>query len=253
MQSRVSRERLYTVSIIRKMFAVASFEQGIEFRTLNIDDRLLLRRDSPAPSAFNVCTCSVSERCPDSSWSGGHIFCKNGNNCTKDSIVWSVPGLKRSCSAGEINMLSDLRCFFNQTCLDMLLSMYNVDMPNRPSLPAATRAIVALNISHLSSFSSEEQMDPMFNKLFVEKWELKPDFIGYYSICAPLVCTYTINRKMDIVYIFTAVIGLLGGMTVILRLLVPVTVRLAHSIIFRWKTSVSNIDDQESENHPGKN
>jgi hypothetical protein len=251
-QSYLRQERLYATSINRRMFSAASVEQGIDFQAFYSNDDLILRRYSPAPSAFNVCTCSVSQNCPDPSWSGGHIFCKNGNNCTKGTIVWSVPGLTTSCNARETILFSDLRCFFDQACFNMLLSMFNVDMPNRLPLPESTLSMTALNSSNLFSFQPDGKLDQAFNKLFVDKWELLPDFIGYYRICAPLACTYTIDRKLDIIYIVTTIIGLLGGVTIVLRLLIPVIVRFAHSIVSRWKRSGSNINNQVSENHPGK-
>jgi hypothetical protein len=253
MQKRLSQERLYATSISQTVFTAASLEQGMDFQTLNNSGQLLLRRYSPAPSAFNACSCSVSESCPDPSWSYGHIICKNGNNCTKGDIVWSVPGLTKSCSAVETLYFSDFRCFFNQTCLDILLSMFNVDMPNRLPLPRATRTIIALNSSESFAFSPTEKLDTLAGKLLVDKWKLEPDFAGYYRICAPNLCAYTVKRKMDIVYVVTTVIGLLGGLTVIMRLLVPVTVRFIHSIFSRWERSFSNIDDQTAKNDAGEN
>jgi hypothetical protein len=252
MQKRLSQERLYAAALSQTVFAAASLEQGMDFQTINNSGQLLLRRYSPAPRAFNACSCSVSERCPDSSWSAGHIICKNGNNCTKGDIVWSVPGLTKSCSAAETLYFSDFRCFFNQTCLDILLSMFNVDMPNRLPLPTATRALVALNSSESFAFSPNENLDAISGKLFVDTWKLEPDFVGYYSKCAPNLCTYTIKRKMDFVYVITTVIGLLGGLTVIMRLLVPVSVRFIHSIVSRWKRSSPNKDNQMAENDAGK-
>jgi hypothetical protein len=223
------------------------------FQTLHINDHLLLRRYSPAPSAVNVCTCSISQTCPDPSWSGGQIVCKNGNNCTKGTVVWSTPGLIKSCAATETLLLSDLRCFFNQTCVDILLSMFNVDMPNRLPLPPATRAITALTRFNWSRFSPDDKVGTILNALAVDKWELQPNFIGYYSTCAPFICTYTINRKMDIVYVITTIIGLLGGLATILRLLVPVSVRFNYWIMYQCKRSRLNVDDQQIRNDQGKN
>jgi hypothetical protein len=253
MQKRLSQERLYATSVFQTVLDAASSEQGMDFQILNNSGQLLLRRYSPVPSAFNACSCSVSESCPDSLWSAGHILCKNGNNCTKGDIVWSVPGLTKSCTVVKTLYLSDFRCFFNQTCIDILLSMFNVDMPNRLPLPRATRTFVAINSSESFSFLPNEKLDKLAEKLFVDKWKIQPDFVGYYRICAPNSCAYTIKRKLDIVYVVTTVIGLLGGLTVIMRLLVPVSVRFIHSIFTRCKRSSSNVDDQMPENDAGKN
>jgi hypothetical protein len=97
MQIRVSQELLYLISLCRKILNAASSVQRMDFQTWHMDVRLLLRRYWSAPTALNVCNCSVSQSCPDPSWSSGHIFWKNGNNRTKGSVVWSVPSLIKSC------------------------------------------------------------------------------------------------------------------------------------------------------------
>ena len=46
----------------------------------------------------------------------------------------------------------------------------------------------------------------------------------YYVQCAPKRCSYTISVGSNPVYVFTRVIGLIGGLTAVLRVLVRIVV-----------------------------
>jgi hypothetical protein len=84
--------------------------------------------------------------------------------------------------------------------------------------------------------------------------ERKPssDFSGYYTTCSPKKCTYQITRKMDYLYVVTTVAGIFGGLVLILRLLVPISVKFAYSIVSRYAHSRSSSDVELIENQLGK-
>jgi hypothetical protein len=238
---------------MRQAIAGAAIQHGIRFQALNISGHLSLRRFSPAPTAFNACACSVAFNCPDPFWSNEQFQCQYGNNCTADSAGSNWPVLIKSCTTTASILAFDFRCFFNQACIDALLSMFNVDLPTRLPLPAATRAISALNKSKLSFFSPNHTFEKLLGRYFIDKWEMLPDFAGYYNTCSPIKCTYTITRKMDYLYVVTNVFGLLGGIVIILRLLVPVGVTLIHLIASRWYPSYRNADGTPIEKDQGEN
>jgi hypothetical protein len=146
-----------------------------------------------------------------------------------------VPGLVTRCSDFESLFASDLRCFFDQTCFDTLLYMFNVDMPNRLPLPEATLAIPVLNSSAQSLFQPNDTIATITGQSFVEEWEVRSNFVGYYESCAPTTCTYKVVRHVDYIYIVTILVSLFGGLVVVFRLLVPVVVRLASWILCQWR------------------
>lgn len=192
-------------------------------------DTLSLRRYSPAPIVFNVCACSVSYDCPELNWSAGEFQCYYGRNCTRGTVIWTVPGMVRSCTPLDSVMSSDLRCFYDQSCVDQVLLLYNVDMPDRPPLSTLTRSIKALHWSSNSSFSPNDTVKDILSKSMIEQWPLESNFDGYYETCAPSMCQYTISKRFDIGYIVQNIATIFGGFVVTLRLLVPFVARLA-----RW-------------------
>ncbi|CAF2968146.1 unnamed protein product [Rotaria sp. Silwood2] len=118
-------------------------------------------------------------------------------------------------------------------------------MPNRLPLPEATLSITALNSSVSSSFLPTDMIDTIFNRLMVEEWKVDSNFEGYYNTCAPATCTYTIIRRMDLLYVIATMAGLFGGLVIVLRLLTPVIVRLVNWIVARWRYRYLCANDQE--------
>ncbi|CAF1255155.1 unnamed protein product, partial [Adineta steineri] len=49
---------------------------------------------------------------------------------------------------------------------------------------------------------------------------------GYYNECQPSKCSYSYETKNSAIYIITTVIGLVGGLITVLKLIVPRAVRL---------------------------
>jgi hypothetical protein len=49
---------------------------------------------------------------------------------------------------------------------------------------------------------------------------------NYYNACQPAQCIYTHQTKNDIIYIVTTLVGLVGGLITVLKLVVPRLVKL---------------------------
>lgn len=235
---RIARNLKLMLSMMRTLMAASSAESSKAYKQLFVNDKWIARRASPAPSAFDECACSVAYNCPNSMWSAGLITCYNGENCT-------IGGIVLACTAIEMILTTDYRCFFDQACINMHLFTYNYDMSKRLPLPAATLAISAMNSSIPSRFLSTDTMGTMVDQLFLEVWEIRANFVGYYEACAPASCTYTISQQLDIVYVFTTVLGFCGGLVIILRLIVPRSVQLIHLMIIYRRNQNLNIDGTE--------
>lgn len=228
--------------MMRTLMAASSVESGKTYQQLLVNDTWIIRRHSPAPSSFDECACSVAFNCPHSMWSGGLITCYHGDNCIIGSVAWKTPGIALACTAIESILTTDYRCFFDQTCIDMLLSVYNYDMPGRLPLPAATLAITAMNSSIPSRFLPNDTMATLVDELFLEEWDIRPNFEGYYKKCAPATCTYKITQQFDIVYIFTTILGLCGGLVIVVRLIIPRCVQLIYLAAVQWRSRNSNVN-----------
>ena len=143
----------------------------------------------------------------------------------------------QGCTDVESQLTSDLRCFFDQACVDALLATYNYDIPNRPALSPSTLAVRALSSSMPTRFKTDDTLGALFDQLMIEEWNITGDFDAYYGVCAPNTCTYTFSQRLDIVHVVATLVGLFGGLVVILRLLVPVGVQLIDYVTQRRHTN----------------
>ncbi len=217
-KQRTEQNILISLIIVRLLVISSGTQSGNKYQSFQVNDSWLIQRYSPAPSTLFDCTCGVSFDCPKID---GYFICKHGNNCTAGTNVWNVPGMVKSCTEMDTLMNMDLRCFYNQTCLNLVRSLYNVDIPTRLPLSAETLAIPPLNKSIPSQFSMSETVGTLFNHIMVEEWKIESSFEDYYSNCAPITCTYTFNKRLDIFYVIATVTGLIGGLLVAFRLLIP--------------------------------
>ena len=241
-QSNTKQKVRNDMSMARLLMAASARQSGITFQSFEINGTWAVRRHSPAPNSSNECACSVAFKCPDPMWTGGRFLCKYGNNCARGTTVWTAPGLVTSCTNFETLLDSDLRCFFDQTCFSTLLSMFNVDMPDRLPLPSATRTLTAMNSSVPSRFLPNDTMGTLFNELMIEEWQLRSSFEGYYQSCAPATCKYSVSQRADPFYVASLIVSIFGGLIVTFRLLVPVAARLVYWIAIYWRNRHTNDD-----------
>ena len=68
------------------------------------------------------------------------------------------------------------------------------------------------------------QIGEIIKKLMIEVWNDQISFNSYYEQCNPSFCIYTYNKQGDIAYMITTAIALIGGLTTILRIIIPLIV-----------------------------
>ena len=221
-----------TLARFRLTLLASGTQNDLQYQSLLINGSWKAFRYSPAPITLNNCTCGVSFEC---STDIAKIICIHGNNCTIGVAKWTAPTQTRRCSSSESFFATDLLCYFQQACIDAILSAYNYDMPDRLPLPEATRNIRSLDSSIQSRFLMNDSIDTIFNELMVEEWKIEGNFDSYYETCAPELCTYTYTERLNILYVVTTVVGLFGGLVVSLRLLLPISVTLFYLTKRRWR------------------
>lgn len=160
------------------------------------------------PMTYSNCSCSASALC----FSVSCIY-----NTTTQSPLFCVPGFYVGCYIIESLLYSNLECFFDQECLDKL----HYYVQSQFEMPVA-----ALNQSLLYRYQINSTIEEILNHLMVEQWNLSILFENYYEKCHPMQCTYDIDSRNDVVYIATILIGLLGGLTTMLKFIVPKCVQL---------------------------
>lgn len=238
-KTRTANDFTLLLSLTQLGLLASGTENGISYESFLVNNSWMVVRYSPAPLDLVNCSCSVNFQCPSVR---GQFLCNEGNNCTRGTAFWTVPGLWKGCVNLENMLISDLRCFYNQSCINTMLSMYNVDMPDRLPLPPEILATTAMNSSAPSHFLPTDNLGTIFEQLMVEEWDIQSNFIGYYETCAPALCTYRINQRLDIFGVVTSIIALFGGLTVVLRLIIPVIVQFIRLVILRWKNQHRNIN-----------
>ena len=58
------------------------------------------------------------------------------------------------------------------------------------------------------------------DEMFIESWERTNNYSGYFTSCAPSSCRYTYAERSNVIYILTTFLGLYGGLTVGIKVLV---------------------------------
>ena len=126
--------------------------------------------------------------------------------------LFTVPGFYTGCYPTEALLQSNLECFYNQSCIDTLKSYL-------PS--ASSMTTVALDSSLTSEYKPTSTINDLLSQLMIEQWNLSTMYGGYYNECQPTQCVYSYETRNDAIYIVTTVIGLIGGLITVLKLLVP--------------------------------
>jgi hypothetical protein len=144
----------------------------------------------------------------------GNCSCAGSIQCSLPMIIDNITfaGLAIGCLPSSVLLQSTLECFYNQTCLDTLhYALFG--SVTIPSLP------VSINMS--SYFPSNTSVGSLFDELFIESWFRQYDYEAFFRTCEVSMCVYTYTQRSDILYVVTTIIGLIGGLTIVFRLICP--------------------------------
>ncbi|CAF1054872.1 unnamed protein product [Adineta steineri] len=155
------------------------------------------------PWSYGDCSCSLSATCIEQS---SMFRYSNGR------VLYSVPGMYTGCYIVESLLQSNLQCFYNQTCINKVVSYF----VTRPLMNTT-----ALKNSLPSQFLPNSTLKEVINEIMVEQFIPSIIYNSYYNACQPTECTYTYQTKNSIIYIVTTLIGLLGGLITVLKLIIP--------------------------------
>ena len=152
----------------------------------------------------------------------------NGCNCaTSASCIQSstpyVPGFIVGCLPLESFLQSTFECFYNQSCVDMISSYVNA-----PFIPRALN-----NTS--SRFTSDLLTNEIVQEMFIESWSFNVSYKKFFQQCHPTSCSYTLIGRHNVLYVITTIVGLYGGLTVLLKLVVPFAVHHIHKVVRRHR------------------
>ena len=155
---------------------------------------------------YGDCTCASSATCVS------QYEIVDYPNVTR---MFIVPGFYLGCYTIEALLQSDLQCFYDQTCIDNLLSYFQV---------SSIMNVTALDMSLSNHFLENATIESVLNELMVEEWNSSSMYDKYYNECQPKQCSYTRTTKNSAIYIVTTVIGLIGGLITVLKVIMPMLV-----------------------------
>jgi len=154
------------------------------------------------------------------SYGANNCSCGTNSTCTSSATIddWIVPGFLVGCYPLESLLQSTLECLYNETCIERLIN---------------TNRSLNMTIRHLDSNVSSPNVTvrSLVNELMVEEWKSSVTYEQYYQTCATLSCTYVKNQQTNLIYIITSIVGLYGGLSVALKLIVPILVKIGRYLI----------------------
>lgn len=130
----------------------------------------------------------------------------------------AIPGFGVTCMPIDSCLLSSLECFYNQSCIDRIIPFLRV-------LDEAPMNFTALNKELPSRYQIFSRILSIIKQFMVEEWSIEESYSEYFRQCSPSSCTYSKNVNPSFLEILAKVIGLLGGLCVVLRIVVSVIVK----------------------------
>ncbi|CAF1509886.1 unnamed protein product, partial [Adineta steineri] len=163
--------------------------------------------------------------------------CANDINCNTKMRLYTlsdsnpsnitIPGLYIACTMYESLLQSTFECFYDdQGCLMTIINFYN-------SIWFQPQDFSLLNSSIPSRFPRNSSINSISSELFIEFWNQSLNYSSYFAHCQPQSCSYTILQRNNLITTITIIIGLIGGLSASLRIIVPVVVKIYFYLIGR--------------------
>ena len=138
--------------------------------------------------------------------------------------IFTIPGLYKGCYLTQAVLQSSMECFYQNACISTIENF--LQAPLSISTP-----ISPLNPSSKSRFNTSSTIDQLLSKAMTEEWISNISYVQYFDQCHASACTYFSTSKLNLIYIITTLIGMIGGITKILFTLVhPIVKFIRHRL-----------------------
>ncbi|CAF1559990.1 unnamed protein product, partial [Adineta steineri] len=187
-----------------------------------------------ASNPFSVyCHCTFTSNCTFQAGFYNYSIRPSQNESTvykpSPPPMFVVPGMLIGCLPRDAILQSTLECFYNRSCLDLI---------------SVSQAIIPLNATVSSRFRANTTVNTMFEQLFVETWQNSSNFTSYYNACHPKTCSYTDTQRGNFLYALTILVSLIGGLTTILGIFVPLLVQFFRHLLVKCRgEAIPTIDN----------
>ena len=166
---------------------------------------------TPLAKKYGGCECGSLSTCVEPSF----IISANG------VPYFYIPGFYSGCYVIESLLQSTLQCFYSEQCIKNLQIHYTP-----PLIVVRT-----LDSSLSSNYRINSTVQQFVDKLMIDVWSASSVYEKYYNECKPTRCTYRYETRNDIIYIFTTLFGIAGGLITTLGFIVPHSISFIRKII----------------------
>ena len=143
----------------------------------------------------------------------------SASSTSQSNTSFAIPGLRLRCMPIDTCLYSTLECFFNQTCVDMIM-LYM-------SIASNYSAMVQSESNH---FHADTKIKALAFQLMVEDWGFNATYEKYFDSCAPKSCSYKAATRYSVFHIAFELIGSLSGLCAVLRIIVMLVVRIVQHV-----------------------
>jgi hypothetical protein len=149
----------------------------------------------------------------------------------KDRAREFVDGWYVACWPIESLLLSTLESFYDETTLNRIITNVNSS--------TSVDSFTVLNASVSSRFNHNDSLNVLTKELFIENWTKILNYSSYFEQCQPQSCLYDTNERAQVLYIITSLLALYGGLTVVLRVIIPYIVAFPINRLRRRATLIT--------------
>ena len=127
---------------------------------------------------------------------------------------------------------STFECLYDENCVRKLSDVLQLDFTQL--------------YANESVYLPNQTMDKILNQLFQSFSYIASDYVTYFRLCAPSVCQYSYVESNDALYVFTTLLGLYGGMTAALKLIVWYSLTMFRLVFRKFRRAIGPIEDGSS-------
>lgn len=150
--------------------------------------------------------------------------CATSSACIQSSTPF-IPGYVVGCNPLESLLRSTIECLYEQSCVDLLTTYLNTSL---------SHSLTLLNNSK-TRFSSNHTVDSIVQQTFIETCSSNVSYNQFFEQCQPRSCSVTLFGPNSLILIVTTIVGLYGGLTTFLKLIVPLLVFTTYKLVRKYK------------------
>ena len=180
-------------------------------RNIEIDWMSPLKMNCSCLTSVDSCGISFNDYCYQ-------IQLSNGGSCFRTETGWiTIDGLQLGCYIVDGTLRTTVECLYSPLCIHAILRQISITYPNE----VVEQLLTIPPPEAIARFQVNTTLRDIMKELMIEHWDSAVDYENYFEGCKPDVCIYTRVVKFDLAATITITIGLIGGISVLLQLLIP--------------------------------